>query len=63
MPECWVEHYSELYAREIIVTEDALNAIECLPVLEELDEEPTLDELSEALDSHATGKATLLKQR
>ena len=33
------------------VTEDALNTIECLLVLEELDEEPTFEELSEALDS------------
>ena len=49
--ERWVEHYTELYARENIVTEDALNAIECLPDLEELDSEPTIDELSEALDS------------
>ena len=53
----WVEHYSELYARENIVTEDALNEIESLPVLEMVDEEPTLGELSEALDSLATGKA------
>ena len=55
--ECWVEHYTELYARENVVTEDALNAIECLPELEELDREPTIDELSEALDSLASGKA------
>ncbi|XP_063595354.1 uncharacterized protein LOC134772317 [Penaeus indicus] len=55
--EHWVEHYSELYARENIVTEDALNAIECLPMLEELDAEPTPDELSKALDSLTTGKA------
>ncbi|XP_050707118.1 uncharacterized protein LOC126992423 [Eriocheir sinensis] len=53
----WVEHYSELYSRENTVTEDALNAIECLPVLEELDREPTLAELNEALDSLAHGKA------
>lgn len=52
-----VKHNSELYARENIVTKDALNAIESLPVLEILDEEPTLGELSEALDSLATGKA------
>ena len=49
--ERWVEHYTELYARENVVTEDALNAIECLPELEEL------DELSEALGSLASGKA------
>ena len=55
--ERWVEHYTELYARENVVTDDALNAIECLPELEELDREPTIDELSEALDSLASGKA------
>ena len=51
--ERWVEHYTELYARE---NEDALNAVECLQELEELDREPTIDELSEALDSLASGK-------
>ena len=54
--ERWVEHYTELYARENVVTEDALNAIECLPELEELDRELTIDELSEALDSLASDK-------
>ena len=55
--ERWVEHYTELYVRGNVVTEDALNAIECLPELEELDRELTIDELSEALDSLASGKA------
>ena len=55
--ERWVEHYTEVYARENVVTEDALNAIECLAELEELDREPTIDELSEVLDSLACGKA------
>ena len=54
--ERWAEHYTELYARENVVTEDALNAIECLPELEDLDREPTIDELSEALDSLSSGK-------
>ena len=40
--ERWVEHYIELYARENVVTEDALNAIECLPELEELDKDRSL---------------------
>ena len=39
------------------ITEDALNARECLPELEELDKEPTIHELSEALDSLASGEA------
>ena len=55
--ERWVEHYTELYASENVVTEDALNAVECRPELEELDREPTIDELCEALDSLASGKA------
>ena len=53
--ERWAEHYS----RQNMVPEDALktslNAIECLPVLEELDCEPL--ELKEALGSLAPGKA------
>ena len=55
--ERWVEHYCELYGRENLVTEEALNAIECLPMISELDREPTLEELSLALDSLASGKA------
>ena len=55
--ERWVEHYTELYARENVVAEDALNAIECLPELEELDREPTIAELKKALDSLASGNA------
>ena len=55
--ERWVEHYTELYATENVVTEDALNAIEYLPELEEFNREPTIDEHSEVLDSLASGKA------
>ena len=53
----WVEHYSDLYSRENTVAPSALDAIECMPVMEELDAEPTVDELSKAIDSLATGKA------
>ncbi|XP_072854784.2 uncharacterized protein LOC110072917 [Pogona vitticeps] len=55
--ERWVQHYSELYFRENVVTEEALNNIECLPVLEELDSEPPLAEIKVALDSLTSGKA------
>ena len=55
--ERWVQHYSELYSRENAVTEEALNNIVCLPVLEELDSEPTLAEIKAALDFLASGKA------
>ena len=53
----WVEHYSELYSRENVVVTSALDAIEPLPIMEELDAEPTLAELRKAIDSLACGKA------
>ena len=43
----------DLCSRENIVTEEALNNIECLPVLEALVSEPTLAEIKVALDSLA----------
>ena len=54
--ECWVQHYSELYSRENVITEEALNTIKCLPLLEELDSDATLEELNPGLDSLASGK-------
>ena len=55
--ERWVEHYSDIYSRENIVSPSALDAVECRPTMEELDTEPTLEELSKAIDSLASGKA------
>ena len=55
--ERWVEHYSDLYSRENTVTPSALGAIKCMPITEELNAEPTVDELSKVIDSLATGKA------
>lgn len=40
--ERWVQHYSESYFRENVVTKEALNAIKCLPWLKELDSDPPL---------------------
>ena len=53
----WVEHYLELYATQNNVTDTALDAIPDLPVMEELDTEPTLEELGKAIDCLACGKA------
>ncbi|XP_052712455.1 uncharacterized protein LOC128186658 [Crassostrea angulata] len=39
------------------VTVSALDAIECLPTMDELDVEPTLEELSKAIDNLTSGKA------
>ena len=55
--ERWVEHYSDLYSRENTVSPAALDAIECLPTMDELDSEPLVEELSKAIDSLASGRA------
>ena len=55
--ERWVEHYSDLYSRENTVSPSALDAVECLQAMEEPDREPTLEELSKAIGSLASGKA------
>jgi len=55
--ERWVEHYPELYSRENSVVDLALYAIKPLPIMEDLDAEPTLEELSKAIDSLACSKA------
>ena len=51
------EHYFDLYSRENIVSPSALDAVECLPTMEELDTEPTLEELSKAILSLVSDKA------
>ncbi|XP_076042204.1 uncharacterized protein LOC143026092 [Oratosquilla oratoria] len=53
----WVKNYSELYSRENTVAPSALDAIEPLPIMEELDAEPTIAELCKAIGSLASGKA------
>ena len=55
--ERWVEHYLELYSTENVVTDAALCAISQLPVMEELDEEATEEELRKAIDCLSAGKA------
>ena len=53
----WVEHYLDLYSRENIILPEALYALEDLTVMEELDAEPTHEELSKAIDALANRKA------
>jgi len=53
----WVEHYSELYSRENFIHQSALDAIDCLPLMPELDVPPSIEELSKAIDKLPSGKA------
>ena len=55
--ERWVEHYSDLYSKENTVSPAALDVIKCLPTMDELDSEPSVEDLSKAIDSLASGKA------
>lgn len=53
----WVSYYSELYFKENTISYAALEAIESLPCMTELDELPTEKALTKAIDSQPTGKA------
>ena len=55
--ERWVEHYSELYSRVNVVSDEALMAMESLSIMDELDSEPTLEDFNQALDQLSSGKA------
>ena len=55
--ERWVEHYSDLYCRENAVSPAALDVIECLPTMDELDSKLLVQELSKVIDSLASCKA------
>ena len=53
----WVEHYSLLYSKEDMMPLDFGNHLPNLPQMAELDEKPTLKELSDAIDHLSPGKA------
>ncbi|MCG8431359.1 MAG: reverse transcriptase family protein, partial [Candidatus Omnitrophica bacterium] len=55
--ERWVEHYTDVYATENIVTDTVLDSMEDLPIMEELDRLPTIDEVQQAIDDLGCGKA------
>ena len=46
--ECRVEHYSEHYSRMNVVSQEALCAMGNLPTFDQLDSEPTLEEINHA---------------
>ena len=45
-----MKHYSELYSRVNVVSEEALLAMESLSIMDELDSEPTMEDINQALD-------------
>ena len=55
--ERWAEHYQELYSRENVVSDKAIENTTPLPTMDELDSPPTIDELRKAIDSLSCGKA------
>ena len=52
-----MEHYSELYSRMNVVSEEALMAMESLSIMDELDSKPTLEDIKQALDQLSSDKA------
>ena len=56
----WEKNYSDLGSRVNTLSPAALDAIECLPILDELDSQPSEEELSKAIDSLASGEATCI---
>ena len=56
--EIWVEHYLDLYSSENSVSHEAVNAIQDLFLLHELDAESMPDECSKAIDTLACRKAS-----
>ena len=51
----WIEHYSDLYSVERHLDQNV--QLPSLPVMAELDDEPSIDELSKAIDVLSSGKA------
>jgi hypothetical protein len=55
--ERWTENYRELFSRENVVNDKAIQNTTPLPTMEELDATPTMDELQKAIDALSCGKA------
>jgi hypothetical protein len=53
----WVKHYSELYSKVDSISDSALETFECLPVMAELDVEPSIEELSKTIKNLSCGKS------
>ena len=49
--------YYKFYLHETVVTDAALNYITPLPIMDELDAKPNIEELGKAVDALSNGKA------
>ena len=55
--ERWAEHYSDLYSKETVVSDAAIESTTQMPIMDELDTPPTIEELNKAIDSLSSDKA------
>lgn len=55
--EQWSEYYLELYSTESVESVATLKAIRQLPIVEELGEEPTVEDVNRATECLSNGKA------
>ena len=51
--ERWVEHYSNLYYRQNTVSQNALDFLECLQIMDELESVPIIKEFSSDIDNYS----------
>jgi len=49
------ERWNNLYSIQNIMSTSAVDAIDCLPTMDELDAEPTVEDFSKAIGSLASG--------
>ena len=54
----WVDHYSEVFQTKKPISRDALDSIENMPTMSELDALPTIDEVRSAVGRLSSGKAS-----
>ena len=52
----WVQHFSLLYSRHNVVSDAALQHMESLPTMDDLDNEPSFEKLSKAITAMAAWK-------
>ena len=46
----WIEHHFEISSKETAISDNTINVLEMLLTMEELDAEPTFEELSTAIE-------------